>query len=115
VPTQSRSLPNQYSQERLGTMLVELRNKRTQLLTKFQPEDRMVKEIAQQIKDTSAALEESKQSSNVEQSSDINPLRQLLETELAKARLELAGQRVRRDDLANQVALYQAVLSRLDL
>lgn len=115
VSTQSRLLPNQYSLERLGTMLVELRNKRTQLLTKFQPDDRMVKELDQQIKDTSAALEESKKANSVEQSSDINPLRQLLETELAKARLETATQRVRRDDLATQMAQYQAVLSRLDL
>src|SRR2546422_711579 len=49
VVTQSRSLPNQYSAERLNTMIVELRNKRTQLLTKFRPEDRFVQEVDQQI------------------------------------------------------------------
>ena len=40
IATQSRALPNQYSIERLSTMLVELRNKRTQLLTKLRPDDR---------------------------------------------------------------------------
>jgi len=114
VATQSRSLPNQYSLERLSTMLVELRNKRTQLLTKFLPEDRLVMEVDQQIKDTTEALEESKKATNIEQSSDINPLRQTLETELAKVRLELAGQQARRDDFNQQIEKYTSVLGRLE-
>ncbi|HXD31023.1 MAG TPA: Wzz/FepE/Etk N-terminal domain-containing protein [Pyrinomonadaceae bacterium] len=114
VATQSRSLPNQYSLERLSTMLVELKNKRTQLLTKYRPDDRLVTEVDQQIKDTTQALEESKTATNVEQSSDINPLRQTLETELAKARQELAGELARRDDLKGQVEKYTAVLARLE-
>ena len=114
VPTQSRSLPNQYSLERLSTMLVELRNRRTQLLTKFRPDDRLVREVDQQMKDTTAALNEAKSATTVEQSSDINPLRQMLESEMARVRLELAGQKARRDDLAQQLDQYQAVLSRLD-
>ncbi len=50
VATQSRVLPNQYSVERLNTLLVELRNRRIQLLAKFQPNDRIVKEVDEQIK-----------------------------------------------------------------
>lgn len=114
VATQSRSVPNQYSLERLNTMLLELRNKRTQLLTKFRPEDRLVQEVDQQIRDTLAALDEAKRTSNIEQSSDINPLRQTLETDLAKARLELAGAKAKRDDLVHQLADYQTRLERLD-
>ena len=114
VATQSRSLPNQYSLERLSTMLLELKNKRTQLLTRFRPEDRLVKEVEQQIKDTSEALDDAKKSTNVEQSSDVNPLRQTLETELAKARLDLTAQQTRRDDLVQQVDRYQAMLAQLE-
>jgi len=114
IATQSRALPNQYSLERLSTMLVELRNKRTQLLTRLRADDRLVKEVDQQIKDTSEALEEAKQVNNVEQSTDVNPLRQNLEAELAKARLDLVGQKARRDDLAHQLAEYQSRLDRLD-
>jgi uncharacterized protein involved in exopolysaccharide biosynthesis len=114
VATQSRSLPNQYSLERLSTMLVELRNKRTQLLTRFKPEDRMVREVDQQLNDTAAALAEARQANSVEQSSDINPLRQTLETELAKERLQLAGQQARRDDLVQQIEQYRAVLAGLE-
>jgi uncharacterized protein involved in exopolysaccharide biosynthesis len=114
VVTQSRALPNQYSVERLSTMLVELQNRRTQLLTKFQPADRFVKEVDQQIKDTSAALDKAMKMTNVEQSSDLNPLRQTLETELARASQELAGQQARRDEQARQVAQYQALLTHLE-
>ena len=95
-------------------MLVELRNKRTQLLTRLRSDDRLVKEVDQQIKDTAAALEEAKMVNNVEQSTDVNPLRQNLEAELAKARLDLVGQKARRDDLAHQLAEYQARLDQLD-
>jgi uncharacterized protein involved in exopolysaccharide biosynthesis len=45
IVTQSRQLPNQYSAERLNTMIVELQNKRTQLLTKYRPDDRLVREV----------------------------------------------------------------------
>jgi succinoglycan biosynthesis transport protein ExoP len=114
IATQNRAVPNQYSLERLSTMLVELRNKRTQLLTRLRSDDRLVKEVDQQIKDTSAALEEAKKINNVEQSTDVNPLRQNLEADLTKARLDLVGQKARRDDLAHQVAEYQARLTQLD-
>jgi len=114
IATQSRAAPNQYSLERLSTMLVELRNKRTQLLTRLRSDDRLVKEVDQQIKDTSAVLEEARKVNNVEQSTDVNPLRQNLEAELAKARLDLVGQKARRDDLAHQVTEYQSRLAQLD-
>jgi len=57
IVTQSRTMPNQYSAERLNTLMVELQNRRTQLLTKFRADDRLVREVDQQIKTTRAALE----------------------------------------------------------
>src|SRR5213075_1770779 len=113
IATQNRALPNQYAQERLSTMLVELKNRRTQLLARFRPDDRLVIELDQQIKNTSEALEAAKKVNNVEQSSDVNPLRQTLETELAKAQLEWVGQKALHDDLAQQLEKYQALLERL--
>jgi hypothetical protein len=95
-------------------MLVELQNRRTQLLTKFRPDDRFVREVDQQIKHTSEALDKATNMTSVEQSSDLNPLRQTLEAELARARLEQAGQAARREDLSRQVAQYQGVLAHLE-
>ncbi|HEY6392992.1 MAG TPA: Wzz/FepE/Etk N-terminal domain-containing protein, partial [Bryobacteraceae bacterium] len=57
ITTQTRQIPNQYSVERLNTLLVELQNKRTELLTKFRPNDRMVTQADRQISDTRRALE----------------------------------------------------------
>jgi uncharacterized protein involved in exopolysaccharide biosynthesis len=113
ISTQSRILPNQQSVERFSTMLVELRNRRIQLLTKFQPEDRLVKEVDEQIRTTSEALAKASQTTYSEQASDLNPLRQTLESELNKARIEQAGRYPLRENLATQVRLYKQQLDHL--
>jgi len=114
VVTQSRALPNQYSAERLNTLVVELQNRRTQLLTKFRPEDRLVREVDQQLKTTKAALDKAANETTTEQSTDLNPLRQTLEAELARGRVDQAGAEGRHQALIGQVAQYEALLSRLE-
>lgn len=113
VVTQSRVLPNQYSVERLNTMLVELKNRRIQLLAKFQPEDRVVREVEDQIRETNDALQKATGSTAVEQASDINPLRQPLETELANVKVDQSGNLALRKNLQDQVQQYQAKLTDL--
>ncbi|MEP6911131.1 MAG: Wzz/FepE/Etk N-terminal domain-containing protein [bacterium] len=114
IVTQSRTLPNQYSAERLNTLMVELQNRRTQLLTKFRADDRLVKEVDQQIKTTRAALDKATKETATEQSTGLNPLRQTLETELARGRVDQAGTQGRHEMLVGQVAQYEAQLSRLE-
>jgi uncharacterized protein involved in exopolysaccharide biosynthesis len=114
VVTQSRSLPNQYSAERLNTMMVELQNRRTQLLTKFKPDDRLVREIDEQIRITREALEKAEGKSAVEEATGLNPLRQTLETELARARLEQSAAMARRATLTGQLQQYQSALDQLE-
>jgi uncharacterized protein involved in exopolysaccharide biosynthesis len=114
VITQSRSLPNQFSAERLNTMLVELRNKRIQLLTKFQPTDRVVREVDDQIRETTEALQKATQTTAVEQATDLNPLRQLLESELSKVTVEQRGRTALRENVAAQVAQYRKELDELE-
>lgn len=89
--TAVRNLPNQYSTERLNTLIVELTNRRTQLLTKFNPDDRLVKEVEQQIADTRQALAETEALSVDEVSSDVNPAWQLLDVESLNAQMALSG------------------------
>jgi succinoglycan biosynthesis transport protein ExoP len=114
VITQSRQLPNQYSAERLNTMIVDLQNKRTQLLTKYRADDRLVREVDEQIKTTRDALNRAEQKTSVEEATDLNPLRQTLETELSRARLDQAGAKARRDTLASQLGQYDASLKKLE-
>lgn len=114
IVTQSKQLPNQYSAERLNTMLVELQNKRTQLLTKFRPEDRLVKEVDEQIRFTREALTKAEQKTAFEEATDLNPLRQNLETELSRARLDQVAARARRDALKSQLQQYEGSLKTLE-
>ena len=114
ITTQSKQLPNQYSSERLNTMMVELQTKRTQLLTKFRPDDRLVKEVDEQIRITREALARADQKTSVEEATDLNPLRQTLETDLARARLDQSGAKARRDTLAAQLQQYEGSLKKLE-
>ena len=114
IVTQSRQLPNQYSAERLNTMMVELQNRRTQLLTKFRPDDRLVKEVDEQIRTTQLALDRAEQKTSVEEATDLNPLRQTLETELSRARLDQASAKARRDTLTGQLQEYEGGLKKLE-
>ena len=114
IVTQSRQLPSQYSAEHLNTMIVELQNKRTQLLTKYRPDDRLVREVDAQIKTTQEALARAEVKTSVEEATDLNPLRQTLETELSRARLDQAGAKARLDTLSGQLKQYDASLKKLE-
>ena len=113
ITTQARSLPNQYSVERLNTMLVELQNRRTELLTKFRPDDRMVQQIEQQIADTKKAMEAANRLTAMEEATDVNPVRQSLEAELVKAQLNATGLRARAASLNQQITDYRRSLGAL--
>ena len=113
ITTQARKVPNQYSVERLNTMLVELQNKRTDLITKFQPQDRTIQEVDRQIADTKAALSRADSMSSTEETTDVNPVRQSLEAELAKAEVADAEFRSRAASLARDVNDYKTSLSGL--
>ena len=114
IATQQKTLPHQYSIERLNTMKVELLHKRTQLLNRFQPEDRVVKEVEQQLADTTAALEKISKLQAVEQTSDMNPLRQSLELELARAQSDLIAKQARQENLSKLTQENRAKLSALE-
>ena len=113
VVTQSRTLSNQYSVERLHTMVAELQNRRTQLLAKFLPEDRLVQEADHEIVDTKAALEQAIRLTGKEQTTDVNPLHQAVEIDLARLQPELAGLLSRRKSLARQSWIYHQQLLKL--
>jgi uncharacterized protein involved in exopolysaccharide biosynthesis len=113
ITTQTRKLPNQYSVERLNTLIAELRNKRTDLLTKFRPGDRMIKEVEQQIADTQAALDNAQKLNSYEVSTDVNPLRQNIQLELSHAEASGDGLRGRIDELRSQTQAYRSELEKL--
>jgi len=107
VVTQSRTGPNQYSVDHMSAMIADLQNKRTQLLAKLRPDDRLVLEVDQEIADTRSALERATKSNALEESTDINPVRQTLEISLAKDQADLAGIQGRRQSLVGQTQSYR--------
>ena len=114
ILTQSREIPNQFAVERFNSALLELRNKRTLLLTKFREDDRLVQEVDTQIQDTKVALEKAEKFKGVENQTDQNPVRQGLEPELHKTEAALAGLRAQKETLSRQLGEYQGRLKRLE-
>jgi uncharacterized protein involved in exopolysaccharide biosynthesis len=114
VETQRRVVPNQYSVERLHTMLAELQNRRTELLAKFNSDDRLVQEMDKQLSDTTAALERARAMTSVEQTTDVNPTRQTLESEAAQAALNLSGLLARKASLTGVLSGTRARLDWLN-
>jgi uncharacterized protein involved in exopolysaccharide biosynthesis len=114
VQTQTRRLPNQYTVEHLTGLLTELQNKRTELLSKFTPTDRNVRQIEEQIANTQATLNRERDGIAIEEATDLNPIRQGLEAELAKALSSESGLRGRINVLNGQVKDYQENLAGLE-
>jgi len=111
IVTQSKVLPNQTSVERLHTMLAELRNRRTDALTKFRSDDRMVVDLDQQIADTQTAMDRAGKIQAVEQATDVNPLTQELESDLAKADADRATAKAKAESLQISLSGYRARLA----
>jgi uncharacterized protein involved in exopolysaccharide biosynthesis len=107
VLTQERTAPQQSLIGRLNEMLAELRNRRTELETKFRSDDRLVVEVRKEIAETSAALERALAQDSTEKETDINPVRQNAEKELVSAEAVLSGLQARRGRLGGIVNEYR--------
>jgi len=109
--TQLRVIPNDYSVERLNTMLAELENDRTSLLTKFTPQDRTVQEIDKKIADTKTALANAQRMTSQETASDVNPVWQALSGSIIQDESDRVALRAKQDALTEQIASLRANLS----
>jgi succinoglycan biosynthesis transport protein ExoP len=114
ITTQRRDLPDQATAERLNSSLVELQNKRVELITKYYPTDRHVQELDEQISNTRLALERAQKSKSTEEQTDLNPIRQDVEADLEKAEFRSAGLQARQRSLVTQSNEYQAKLQELN-
>jgi uncharacterized protein involved in exopolysaccharide biosynthesis len=87
-PTQQRLTPNQGAIQQLQSMLVQLQNRRTELLNRYQPTDRLVVEVDEQISTTSSALKSMTQDRQNEDTTDVSPAWQQLRTGQVQAIVE---------------------------
>ena len=112
--TQQRVIPNDYSIERLNTMLAELENERTSLLTKFTPSDRLVQENGEKIENTRKALGDAEQMTSQENASDVNPVWQAVTGSIIQSESEREALRAREGALKGQVAGLQSNLDKIE-
>jgi uncharacterized protein involved in exopolysaccharide biosynthesis len=101
--TRETAIPAVGSIDQMHTQLSTLELRRTELLTKYKADDRLVKQVEQQIGQIKAALQDSHSLYSAETSSDINPTWQLTEQDLSFNQAKLEGVRARRLALTAQL------------
>jgi len=111
--TQEKSSQNQQSLEKLSTLIVELQNRRTALLTKFNAADRSVRELDQQIETTKTALNDAVTMRSHEQTTDVDPAWQILHTNYVQNQVNRRSTAERRAKLQARLAAMRHDLDTL--
>ena len=109
--TEERIAQNDYSVGQLNTMLAVLENKRTTLLTKFTPTDRLVRETDKQIADTKAALNNAERMRSQQRSSDVNPVWEQVTGAIEQNEAERQALKAQHSELTKQVNQLQSTLA----
>lgn len=108
LTTQVRTSDSAQLLQQLKATLLNLELKRTELLTKFEPDYRLVKEVETQIAQTRDAVAAAEKAQWREETTDRDPNFELVREELSKAQAELAGLEARAGAIAQTVRTYQA-------
>jgi uncharacterized protein involved in exopolysaccharide biosynthesis len=114
ITTQNRSIPNQAAIESLTSLLVQLQNKRTSLLSGYQPTDRIVQDIEEEIRNVESQLSQLRAANAVETTTDMSPLHQQLKSQLAIAQISSTALAAQRRAVESQRVNYLAQLDRLE-
>lgn len=112
--TEARLSDNPQLMGQLKFTLLNLELKRTELLQKFEPSYRIVKEVETELEQTRAAIEAAEKSQLREETTNRNPTYAWVDSELAKTRSELAAQQARAEVLKRTVFAYEQQASTLD-
>lgn len=114
IETERRSLPNQNSAEQLALLLLTLKNKRAEAVQRYVPEDRIVKELDDQIGQTKAALEAARSSNAQEVTTGSNPTLLSAKDQYIRASAEFGGDLAQTRELAQMLKSNRARLVDLD-
>ena len=109
--TEQRSVPSSMSVDQLNVMLTDLQNKRTELLTKYPPTERLVLEIDDKIATTTAALQSARQNSMQENATNVNPVWEQVNSGAAQATTDIQALRNRSNHLGMQIAMLRGNLN----
>ncbi|WP_158748947.1 Wzz/FepE/Etk N-terminal domain-containing protein [Acidobacterium sp. S8] len=113
VTSEIRTSPQSGLIAQLSAMLAELENRRTEMITKFRPDDRFVVELDKEIADTKNTLNSVTEHSSIEQVSDLNQIHEDAEKNLVVSKVTLAGLEARRSQMMTFVQGYKDQMSKL--
>lgn len=112
--TTERSITNQYSQERLNTSLVDLENRRTELLKRYPPTDRQVIEINEKIATTRMAISSATSNPAADAATDVNPTYQQLTTAIAITTSDVSATAAQKNTIEVQLREARVRLTELE-
>jgi uncharacterized protein involved in exopolysaccharide biosynthesis len=101
--------------EKMKTHLLELHLKRTDLLSRFEPSYRLVREVEQEIAETQAAIAAEALTPVRDETTDNDPNYQWARMELEKAQVHGDGLRARQSDAFAQVASLRTLTQQMQL
>jgi polysaccharide biosynthesis protein PslE len=111
--TQIRTADNPELLKALKSSLLDLQLKRTQLLTKFEPNHRLVQEVDQQIAQAQAAISGEGTAPVRDETTDKSAQYEWAKSELEKAQVELKGLQARAAATGVQESAYRALARQL--
>jgi len=111
--TQARTADNPELLRALKASLLDLELKRTQLLTKFEPNHRLVQEVEQQILQAQAAIAAEKVSPVRDETTDQNANYEWAKSELQRAQVEMKGLQAREATTSVHLAGYRTLARQL--
>jgi uncharacterized protein involved in exopolysaccharide biosynthesis len=114
LTTQMKNSDNPQVLENLKATLISLENKRTELLTKYQPTYPLVEEVDKELADTRGALAKEESSPVKEETTDQNPTYAWVSGELAKAKADLSGFHARETALLSSISFYNEQVRKLE-
>jgi protein tyrosine kinase modulator len=114
MTTVVRASDNPQLLQQLKSILLSLQLKRTELLTKYAPDYRLVQEADKQIADAKSAISAEESKPIREETTDQNPTYQWIRAELTKAEADLSGLRARAASAASAAEQYRESARNLD-
>ena len=114
ITTQVKKSDNPELLQQLKGTLLTLELKRSDLLSKYQPDYRPVQELTEQITQTRAAIQHELSSPMGDVTTDLDPTHEMIRSDLAKAQTELAGYKAREAETQDIVNNYMARARDLD-
>lgn len=114
LTTQVRTGDNAQLMANLNSTLLNLENRRTELLERFDPSYPLVAEVETEISQTKAAIASAERSGTREVTTDQNPTHEWMSTEMARAQADLVGLQARAKAMARGVQALRARAEDLD-